>query len=233
MTNIAELKAALVAAGVNKTVPDDLLSAYLVATDNDVSAAVDRLKNYIAARQSFPRVAPTIAAAQKLISLGLVGTSTNASGQVVIWHMSGQADPSAILKEEYTQGMLAIVELKSFDATKGLVLVADWADFKRPGFIDNLNPSLANEAIQYFATVPIKVGLVSSILVNTTPEVKAEFVSQGHMYGEKGTFVGSNPEDILAAVGTTDTGLGNQGALLAELETNKAALEWRWTQLQD
>ncbi|KAI1297872.1 hypothetical protein HDE_04358 [Halotydeus destructor] len=233
MSNIAELKAALVATGVNKTVPDDLLGAFLVATDNDVSSAVDRIKNYIAARQKFPNVAPTIAAAQKMINLGLVGTSTNASGQVVIWHMSGQADPSTILREEYTKGLLAIIEMKSFHLANGLVLVADWANFKRPGFIDDLGASLANEGNQYSVTMPIKVDQVSIVLVNTTPEVKAEFVAQGHVYGESGTFVGSNPEDILAAVGTTDTGLGNQGALLAELEANKAALEWRWTQLQD
>ncbi|KAI1297873.1 hypothetical protein HDE_04356 [Halotydeus destructor] len=232
MAAVAELKAALSAAGVDKTVPDDLLTAYLVATDNDVSEAVERIQGYMGARQAYPRVAPTMADARKLVNLGLVGTSTNSSGKLVIWHMSGKADPSAISAEEYTRGVLAISELKATESPNGQVFVLDWADFKRPGFIDTLDPGLALDVAQYFVSLPIKVDVKSSFLVNTTPEVKAAFVQQGHLLGEHGVFLGSDPAAILAAVGTTDSGQGQQAALLAELNAQQKALEWRWKELQ-
>ncbi|KAI1297867.1 hypothetical protein HDE_04357 [Halotydeus destructor] len=232
MGDIAELEAALVASGINETVPKDLLAAYLVATDNDTSAAVGRITAYQAARQSLADIAPTFTAAQKLVNLGLVGTAINNAGKVVIWQMSGLADPSAISAQEYTQGMLAIAELKAVGSPKGHVFVTDWSNYKRPGFLDDLQPEMALRVAQYFATLPIKVEPSSSILVNTTPEVVAEFRKQGHVLAEHGVFVGTSPADILAAVGTTDSGQGQRAALLAELEANKAALEWRWTQLQ-
>ncbi|KAI1291075.1 hypothetical protein HDE_07686 [Halotydeus destructor] len=232
MAAVAELKAALSAAGVDKTVPDDLLTAYLVATDNDVSEAVERIQGYMGARQAYPRVAPTMADAKKLVNLGLVGTSTNPSGKLVIWHLSGKADPSTISAEEYTRGVLAISELKATESPNGQVFVLDWAGFKQPGFIDNLDPGLALDVAQYFVSLPIKVDVKSSFLVNTTPEVKAAFVQQGHLLGEHGVFLGSDPAAILAAVGTTDSGQGQQAALLAELDAQQKALEWRWEELQ-
>ncbi|KAI1291078.1 Alpha-tocopherol transfer protein-like [Halotydeus destructor] len=242
---LSELRGRLLKEAILKSMmTDELLQAFLNASDDDVDAAILRIKRYTLARKTFPGLFGQVDVAKNLLASGLATfmSAKTPSGESVIYVVSGNWDTKQASYEDVYACVVTILEHKALECSSGVYVVIDHKDFGLKHLAQVKPKPTSDTAELYCHILPVKVIKVinfnSGLAVRSAWKILAPFLSK--QVTDSTVFLGkemSTLHELVAPHALPDQCGGHCGpydnsSYVAQLEADEQSLIDKWNQYQ-